>query len=156
MAIVTDEITSLKNYTTALLAKTDTLTGVASANLTQSDFMRLLTQQLQYQDPMEPKDNSEFVTQLCQFSQLNLTTDISTSLSKFTAEQKASSLVGEKVALQDPENPQNTITGVVSSAYLNGPDSGVTVNGMTYPLKYLLYTFGNSSANDSSGGGSST
>ncbi|MFZ5861436.1 MAG: flagellar hook assembly protein FlgD [Nitrospirota bacterium] len=39
-------------------------------------FLRLLTTQLQYQDPLNPMDNTEFVTQLAQFSQLEQTTDL--------------------------------------------------------------------------------
>lgn len=37
-------------------------------------FLRLLTTQLQYQDPLNPMDNVQFVTQLAQFSQLEQTT----------------------------------------------------------------------------------
>ena len=39
-------------------------------------FLRLLTTQLQYQDPLKPMDNVQFVTQLAQFSQLEQTTDL--------------------------------------------------------------------------------
>lgn len=141
MTTIQDQITTLKGYTTALLATTDTVTGSESANLKQSDFLQLLTQQLQYQDPMDPQDNSEFVSQLCQFSQLNATTEIDATLSTFTSEQKASSLVGQGVVLADPNNDANVIYGKVDAAYLDGSDSGISVNGTVYPLKYLLYTY---------------
>lgn len=39
-------------------------------------FLRLLTTQLQYQDPLNPMDNTQFVTQLAQFSQLEQSTDL--------------------------------------------------------------------------------
>ncbi|MDD3437036.1 MAG: flagellar hook capping FlgD N-terminal domain-containing protein [Candidatus Gastranaerophilales bacterium] len=141
MTTISDQITSMKNYTTAMLASTDTITGSESANLTQSDFLSLLTQQLQYQDPMNPQDNSEFVTQLCQFSQLNTTMEMDIMLSKFTGEQSASSLVGKGVVLTDPNDPESVIYGKVEAAYLDGENSGISVDGTVYPLKYLLYSY---------------
>jgi flagellar basal-body rod modification protein FlgD len=39
-------------------------------------FLRLLTTQLRYQDPLNPMDNVQFVTQLAQFSQLEQSTDL--------------------------------------------------------------------------------
>lgn len=48
--------------------------------LDQSDFLRLLTTQLQNQDPTKPLDGQEFTAQLAQFSTLNVMTDIKTSL----------------------------------------------------------------------------
>lgn len=48
--------------------------------LDQSDFLRLLTTQLQNQDPTKPLDGQEFTAQLAQFSTLNVMTDIKTSV----------------------------------------------------------------------------
>lgn len=39
--------------------------------LDQSDFLRLMTAQLKYQDPTNPVDNSEYVAQLAQFSMVS-------------------------------------------------------------------------------------
>ena len=36
----------------------------------ESTFLTLLVTQLQYQDPLNPADSTQFVTQLAQFSQL--------------------------------------------------------------------------------------
>lgn len=46
--------------------------GAVSANSTisQEDFIRLFLAQLNFQDPMEPMDNSEFLAQMAQFSGL--------------------------------------------------------------------------------------
>lgn len=39
--------------------------------LDQTDFLRLMTAQLKYQDPTNPVDNSEYVAQLAQFSMVS-------------------------------------------------------------------------------------
>jgi len=55
--------------------------NTALANgMTQSDFLQLLTAQLQAQDPTNPVDNTQFVSQMAQFSQLSATQDLLTSL----------------------------------------------------------------------------
>ncbi|HEX7817108.1 flagellar hook assembly protein FlgD [Dyella sp.] len=51
-----------------------------SASVSQADFLKLLTAQLQAQDPTNPMDNSQFVAQLAQFSQLQATQDLNTNL----------------------------------------------------------------------------
>jgi flagellar basal-body rod modification protein FlgD len=46
------------------------VTGTASRLANQDIFMQLLVAQLKYQNPMNPADGVEFMTQLTQFSQL--------------------------------------------------------------------------------------
>ncbi len=55
------------------------LGGSASA-LGEQDFLTLLVAQLKNQDPLSPQDNTEFVAQLAQFSTLQATMGINTSL----------------------------------------------------------------------------
>jgi flagellar basal-body rod modification protein FlgD len=50
--------------------------------LTSKDtFLKLLVSQLQYQNPLDPTDSVQFVTQLAQFSQLEQTTQMASDLS---------------------------------------------------------------------------
>jgi flagellar basal-body rod modification protein FlgD len=44
--------------------------------LGQDQFLKLLTAQLQHQDPLEPQDNSAFIAQLATFSTLEKLTSI--------------------------------------------------------------------------------
>ena len=48
------------------------------------DFMNLLVAQLRYQDPMEPMDNNEFISQTTSFTQLEQLTKMSQSFEDFT------------------------------------------------------------------------
>ena len=50
----------------------------------QSQFLQLLVAQLQGQNPLDPKDGSEFVAQLAQFSSLEELVNIRTILESLT------------------------------------------------------------------------
>ena len=50
--------------------------------LGQDQFLKLLTAQLQHQDPLEPQENSEFIAQLATFSTLEKLTSIEGLLKK--------------------------------------------------------------------------
>ncbi len=49
---------------------TSRLTDAASSTVDKDEFLTLLITQLQNQDPLEPMDNAEFVSQVTQFSSL--------------------------------------------------------------------------------------
>lgn len=139
MSSAADAITVANNYTAISTAASDTVTGAASANLSSTDFLNLLLEQLQYQDPMEPTGNSEFITQQCQFAQLEATDTMSENIAENNAIMQATSLVGQSVTLTDPNDTTKTITGKVTSAEINGDSSAIVVNGTAYPLSTLKY-----------------
>jgi flagellar basal-body rod modification protein FlgD len=65
-------------------AKTD------PTSLGKDDFLKLLTAQLQQQDPTQPMDNTAFVAQLAQFSSLEQMNNVNDSLTKMLASQSTS------------------------------------------------------------------
>ncbi|HET8764140.1 MAG TPA: flagellar hook capping FlgD N-terminal domain-containing protein [Rhodanobacter sp.] len=71
--------------------------GAALGNsMNQADFLKLLTTQLQTQDPTKPMDNTQFVSQLAQFSQLASTQDLNASVNNLSG-QITSSLQSSQV-----------------------------------------------------------
>jgi len=48
----------------------DSVSGMDN-ELDQTDFLQLLVAQLQYQDPMDPMDDRDFIAQMAQFSTLS-------------------------------------------------------------------------------------
>ena len=51
----------------------------------QADFLRLMTKQLQHQDPLKPMENSAFLGQLAQFSTVQGIQDLNTQVQGFSS-----------------------------------------------------------------------
>jgi flagellar basal-body rod modification protein FlgD len=56
-----------------------------TGSLGEDAFMQLLVTQLQNQDPTQPQDSSQFVTQLAQFSSLEKLTSMDQTLTTLTS-----------------------------------------------------------------------
>ena len=57
-----------------------TATRTTKQSMTQQDFLKLLTMQLRNQDPMKPIDDNSFVTTMAQFTGLEQSSQMITSL----------------------------------------------------------------------------
>lgn len=99
------------------------LSGALGSTMSQADFLQLLTAQLQAQDPTSPMDNTQFVSQLAQFSQLASTQDLDTTVNNLSS-QVASSMQTAQV-LGSVDLVGRTV--LVPSDNLNY--AGSTVNG---------------------------
>jgi flagellar basal-body rod modification protein FlgD len=73
-------MTTVNTNNTAGNAASSQPGNAPSASMSQADFLKLLTTQLQAQDPTNPMDNSQFISQLAQFSQLASTQELNTNL----------------------------------------------------------------------------
>jgi len=96
--------------------------GTAGKSLGKDDFLRLLTAQLQAQNPLNPMDATGFTAQLAQFSSLEQMTNIDSDLKTLLAYQ--SSL-------------QNTMATDLIGKKIKMTGNGVTLNG-TAALNYSL------------------
>jgi flagellar basal-body rod modification protein FlgD len=96
-----------------------TTTG-ANQVLGATDFLTLLTTQLQNQDPLNPVDDTQSVSELAQFSALQATTTMSTNFANFQsnfAVGQASGMLGDNVtvATTDATGNASTVSGTVKS-----------------------------------------
>ncbi|WP_088307341.1 flagellar hook assembly protein FlgD [Novosphingobium sp. B 225] len=87
-------------------------------------LLKIILTQLTYQDPLKPMDNTEFVSQLAQFSQLQQTQSMNDQLTALLSAQaatQATSLLGKTV---DISTPSGAISGTVQSvAFASGQPS---------------------------------
>ena len=95
-----------------------------SDNLGENDFLKLMMDQLQNQDPLNPSDPTQYMSELASFSSLEQETQIAGSTSSAATQQASASalgLLGHTVSYQDADGV--TQSGVVSKVDFtsNGP-----------------------------------
>ena len=61
-------------------------TGTALPEANQATFLKLLVTQIKNQNPMNPSDSTQFLTQLAQFSELEQMTNVNTQLQQLRTE----------------------------------------------------------------------
>ena len=93
--------------------------------LGQNDFLKLMIAQLQAQNPLEPSNGNEYVTELAQFTQLEQTTNLASAGELSSAVQ----LIGHTVSYSDPTTGA-AATGVVESVQSATSGPTVTVEGV--------------------------
>ena len=109
---------------------------VKSNELGKDDFLKLLIAQLQNQDPTSPMEDTQFISQMAQFSSLEQMTNMSTSFSRLASlmnSQEAYSTLGKTVELNVGET---TTSGVVEAA-TRGENPQIRVNGMYYNMEQI-------------------
>jgi flagellar basal-body rod modification protein FlgD len=131
-------MTSPINSTSPLTSTTDTpASAAASATapaLGQDAFLKLLMAQLQNQDPLQPTDGTEFVTQLAQFSQVEQSVAQSTTLGNIATQLQglsnanASDLVGKTVTVSGSGMQWNGTFATSANVTLAGPAQQVQVS----------------------------
>lgn len=116
-------------------AAAPTVAPVGSTNsLGQADFLKLLTAQLQNQDPFNPVDNTQMVAQMAQFSQLSGITEINSTLKSLsdklsgTSSSDALSYVGKTVLVPGDTAYGTTAGGLSGSVDLGADASDVKVS----------------------------
>lgn len=133
---VASDITNLQNTTAYNKAQQP---KEYSSKVTSGDFLYLLTQQLQYQDPMNPMDNSEMLAQEAQFSTLEQLESLTSSFSAFSNVYQANSLMGQNVEVKVDEN---TVSGKVEYVdYSDAKGASISIDGKLYPLSSVTKVY---------------
>jgi len=113
--------------------------------LGESDFLNLLTTELQNQDPMQPMDNTQSIAEMAQFSSLEQMSNISTAMNTLNTNMtnflqqsgltQGATMIGKSVSGLDKDGVTK-ITGIVSAVTVSGgnpqlqvlEDNGTTVS----------------------------
>ena len=107
-----------------------------STSLDQDDFLTLMVEQLKNQDFTNPTDNSEFISQMAQFSALQS----QQQMTYYSQASYAASLVGKTVVVgyTDANGAYVTDEGAVSSMKFSGNDFLFVVNGYAYSSTNIM------------------
>lgn len=98
----------------SVIVESSTVTAKKSNtnSLGQDEFLKLLVTQLQNQNPLEPMENTEFISQMANFSALEQMTNINSNLEILLRNlnedlfpqismQQAANLIGREIAYED-------------------------------------------------------
>ncbi len=112
---------------------------LSSQVMSQQDFLKLLVAQMTSQNPIDPLNNQDLLSQMVQFSTLQQNTSLQTAITGMQASQgllQANALLGREVTVQ--ADPTTTKTGVVSGVQMNSGSASIVVNGVVYDLSQVL------------------
>ena len=106
------------------------------STLGYDQFLQLLCAEMQYQDPLEPTSNTDYVAQMATFSQLEATL----SLTETQENANASNLVGKQVILKVSSETTGNVTyvdGRVDYVMYENGEVFLSVNDQLYPASTL-------------------
>ncbi len=100
------------------------------SQLGKEDFLLLLVAQMQYQDPLDPADNTDFVAQLAQFSALEQMSNLNQTVSN----NSAYALIGQEVLVRHTTSTGDTqeVQGTVQKVTIRNGSAYVTVDGQDF------------------------
>ncbi|MBQ8591447.1 MAG: hypothetical protein IJ485_01680 [Lachnospiraceae bacterium] len=107
----------------------------SNSSLDKDAFLQLLVAQMKYQDPLQPTSNTEYVSQLATFSQLEEMQNMTGSMELM----RASGLVGEYVFVTTTTSSgnQTTIEGYVDSIVYEAGKAYMEIDGELYSVDDL-------------------
>jgi flagellar basal-body rod modification protein FlgD len=111
-------MTNVNSVNSAVTAANSTAGSTTAATkqagtLGKDDFLKLLVGQLQHQDPMQPADDTQFIGQMAQFSQLEQESNTAKSASTMADQlvrTGAMGLIGRSVNYTDANGASQTGT----------------------------------------------
>jgi len=153
MSSVTSQITAMRNETTLAQNEQARSTGMKNDS---NMFLTLMLKQLENQDPTEPTDNSQWLSQLAQYSSLEQMSQMNSGLENCAKYINAMyddmmlnseinqtlSMIGKDVTLQipnenDPKQP-TIVTGNVTEASFESGSGQIKVNGNYYSIENVI------------------
>ena len=153
MSTISSQITAMRNETTQIQTQQARTTGMQNDS---NMFLTLMLKQLENQDPTEPTDNAQWLSQLAQYSSLEQMSQMNSGLTDCAKYINAMysdmmlnseisqtlAMIGKDVTLQipnenDPKHP-TTITGKVTEASFETGSGQIKVNDQYYSIENVV------------------
>ena len=139
-ANVTDGKLDSKYTTPTQNRNTSSTSSSSGTNLGYDDFLKLLSAEMQYQDPLEPTSTTDYVAQMATFSQVEASLAMKESLqSSYDETQKnvAMSLVGKEVIVTDKTSTTGYYSGKVDYVTYKDGKLQLSINEKMYDYSSL-------------------
>lgn len=124
------------SQTSSSSSSTSSTSKTSSSSLDKNSFLKLLCTQMQYQDPLNPSSNTEYVAQLATFSELEQMQNLATT----STNSQAFSLVGKNVTVTSDDSTSSnstTISGTVDYVAISNGKAKLSIDGKLYSIDNL-------------------
>ena len=125
MKLFKGEVIKMTKIDESFYLRQDQTTRTPSAELGKEEFLKILMVQLQNQDPLNPMEDKEFISQMATFSSLEQIMNMSKSIDTLVQSQLVSPIVqyshmiGKTVAYHTYDEETGQITGTETSEVLS-------------------------------------
>lgn len=106
-------------------------------DMNKDAFLRILATQMSNQDPTQPQDGTEYVSQFAQFAAMEQMSNLNTTMSEYAAR----SLLGQGVMLNAYDNNGNAITGIVRGVAQSGSKIIINVEYINDKGEFVIGDF---------------
>jgi flagellar basal-body rod modification protein FlgD len=110
--------------------------------LGQDDFLKLLVTQMTSQDPMNPKQDTDFIAQMAQFSALEQSKVMQSDMAQMRSDQQimqAYGLLGQTIEVQVED--KTTAQGMVSAVQMEAGTPKLVVGDKEYTLDQVILVY---------------
>lgn len=118
----------------------DGFSSTALQGIDKEMFLKLLVAQMQYQNPMNPVDSTEFLNQAAQYASVEQLENMATQQAEMRSLQMitvATGMVGNEVTAIDPAT-EAPITGVVTSVQFDGAEPWLVIGNTLVPVTAVV------------------
>ncbi len=133
-----DEIAAMSSGDSKRRDESGSLTHSLDSMLGKDAFLRLLTTQLRYQDPMNPVDDQDFIAQMAQFSALEQMQNLTATMERFIEEERATNQLARATALLGRSveimGEDRTYVGVVEGIQMEHGVPWLMIGGMRHSV----------------------
>ena len=132
------EINSTSSTISDYSSQSTTALKSSITQLGTESFFKILSAQLQYQDPLKSADNTEYIAQMAQFSSLEQLQNLNNSFQQMMLRQDliiAGQMIGNEVAVYSGDE---LIQGLVEGYIVSQTGILVAINGVEYPFEKVV------------------
>lgn len=124
---------SISGVSNTTYVTTSNSTKEYSDTLGKDAFLNLLVTQLRYQNPLEPMDDKEFISQMAQFSSL----EQAQNTNKIAKTNSAYGMVGKIISasITSDTGDLKDVTGIVDSVRISGDEAYLVVDSKEIPYE---------------------
>ena len=114
-------------------------TNTGTSNLGKDEFLQLLVTQMQNQNPLEPKSDTEWIAQLANFSSLEEMQNMSSTMTGM----QGMNMVGKYVDItsKDASGSTTNVSGYVEYVNVSGSSTKVSVDGKLFDSEDVVNVY---------------